>query len=74
VPCRKERAEILTAMKIQALVFWAVTLCSDVLGFQSFTLKMEATWSSETLVSYRISLRRHNLEDHDSCCRKLTWI
>jgi hypothetical protein len=32
-------------------------------GIMHFTLKMEAAWSSETLVSYHINTWRHKLED-----------
>jgi hypothetical protein len=31
--------------------------------FAAFTLKMEVAWSFETLVSYRITVWRHNPED-----------
>jgi hypothetical protein len=33
--------------------------------FEVFTLKKEAAWSSETLVSYRSTIGRHNPEDLD---------
>jgi hypothetical protein len=49
-------------MEIQVVVFLAVTPCSDAVGH--FTLKMQAAKSSETLVSYHITTRRHDPEDH----------
>jgi hypothetical protein len=38
-------------MKIKVIVFWVVKPRSDVVGYQNFTLKMEAVWSSEALVT-----------------------
>jgi len=34
-------------------------------GYQRFTLKMVATWTSETLLSYHITVLRRNSENHD---------
>jgi len=46
------------------VVFWVLTSRSDVLGVECFTLKTGVARSSETLVSYHITTRRHNPEDH----------
>jgi hypothetical protein len=32
------------------MFFWVVMACSVVAGYQHFTVKMEAAWTSETLV------------------------
>jgi hypothetical protein len=68
------RFSISMEMKIQVVVLWIVTLCSDVVGYKHFgepcylhlhfTLKMEMEWPSETLVSY-ITTWHHNPDDHD---------
>jgi hypothetical protein len=53
------------AVMLQVEVFWAVTPFSVVVGYQRFTLKMEAAWSTETSVSYHDTTLRHSPEDLD---------
>jgi hypothetical protein len=56
--------EAITAVTFQGEDFWVVTPCSVVVGSQSFALKMEATWTSETLESNN-TIRHQNPEDLD---------
>jgi hypothetical protein len=37
--------EVFTAVKIQVLILWDVTPCSDMAGY--FTVNMGAAWTSE---------------------------
>jgi hypothetical protein len=52
---------------VQVEVFWILTPCSGVVGYQRFysALEMEAAWSPETLVSCHNATRRHSPEDVD---------
>jgi hypothetical protein len=45
------RLEVFMVMEIKVAYFWVPTL------------KMEVAWSSETLVSYHITVWHHNSED-----------
>jgi hypothetical protein len=55
------------------VIFWVVNPCSYMVGYQCFTLKMEAARSSETLVFYHITTWYHNPEDHDLILVRLLY-
>jgi len=66
--------EVFTAVKVQVEFFRFVTPCSVVEDHAvSIFRVMEAAGSSETLVSYHITTRRHNPEDLDLSFSRL-WI
>jgi hypothetical protein len=56
------RVEIFIMMKLQNMVFWGMTSCSDA---SIFTLKVVAARSSKILISKHITTQHHNPEDHD---------
>jgi hypothetical protein len=47
------------AMKFEVSIFWVMTPCSDDVA------KMKAARCTEMLVSYHITTRTHDPEDHD---------
>jgi hypothetical protein len=59
------RFEVLTAVKIHVDFFCAVMLRSVAVGYQRFSMKMEAEWTSETSVSYHKIARRQSPEERD---------
>jgi hypothetical protein len=72
--------EIFMVMKIHFVIFWVLTTCSAVVGYQCFRvpccLCLQTAWSSETLVSYPITLLCHKTEDrrqHGTLCNILNF-
>jgi len=64
--------EVFTVVKIHIEVFWIVTSCSVVVGYQNFGGPCCLHLQDEvTLVSYHKLIRRHNPEDRDL---KLKWV
>jgi len=64
-----------TSVPLKVVVFWFVTACSDVVGYHRFgglcclrlqgEVNMHAACSTETLVTYYITTRRHKPEHYD---------
>jgi hypothetical protein len=64
------RFEVYTVMNLQAEVFWVVTLYSAVVGISFLEvlviLKMEAAWTSETLLVFYSNTTQHNTAHHNT--------
>jgi len=63
--CMK-RFYILTITNTKVVVFWVVTSCSVVVGYQHLrSMLLPSSGTSENLVPYHITTRRHNPQDFD---------